>query len=78
MVEVRDINTLQLKARLVLHGDTQKKLAKAMGISLSRLNQKLNQKGASFNKSEIEFLVRRYNLTGDEIMKIFFAEEVSD
>lgn len=63
---------------MVKNQDTQGTLAKAMGLSLSRLNAKLNERdGAAFTQSEIAFIIQRYGLTNDEAMEIFFALKVS-
>lgn len=58
--------------------DTQQILADAMGISLSRLNAKINEtQGAAFTQTEMEFIINRYNLTNDEACEIFFTNKVS-
>lgn len=63
---------------MVKNQDTQGTLAKAMGLSLSRLNAKINERGgAAFTQSEIAFIIQRYSLTNDEAMEIFFASRVS-
>ena len=59
-------------------GDTQKTLADAMGISLSRLNAKINETGgAEFMQGEIDFIANRYQLSADDMVNIFFARKVS-
>jgi len=63
---------------MVKNQDTQGTLAKAMGLSLSRLNAKINERGgAAFMQTEIAFIIQRYGLTNDEAMEIFFASKVS-
>lgn len=63
---------------MVKNQDTQGTLAKAMGLSLSRLNAKINERGgAAFTQTEIAFIIQRYGLTNDEAMEIFFASKVS-
>lgn len=63
-----------LAAHMAKHEDTQGALAKALGLSLSRLNAKLNgARGAAFTQSEIAFIVARYNLSNDDACEIFFA-----
>lgn len=58
---------------MVKNQDTQGTLAKAMGLSLSRLNAKINERGgAAFTQTEIAFIIQRYGLTNDEAMEIFF------
>ena len=63
-----------LKSYILQKGDTQKILAEAMGLSLSRLNQKINNSdNAEFTQSEIWFIVERYDLSEQEMNMIFFA-----
>ena len=58
-----------------LHGDTQESLAAAIGISVQRLNAKINSAGgAEFTMSEIRAIKIRYNLTCQEIDEIFFCD----
>lgn len=72
------MNANLLKAHLAKAGETQKSLADAMGVSLSRLNAKLNSTGgAEFNQTEILFIADRYRLCAQEIHDIFFAAAVS-
>lgn len=61
---------------MVKYGDSQKDLAIALGISLSRLNLKING-GADFRQAEILFIKDRYKLKPEEIDAIFFDEIVS-
>ena len=73
-----DVNSQLLKAMMVLHGDTQSSLASAMGVSLSRLNAKINEtNGSEFRQNEISFIAQRYALTGDQVIDIFFSKKVS-
>jgi len=63
---------------LAKRSDTQAALATAMGLSLSRLNAKINEaNGASFTQTEMAFVIERYNLSGDEACEVFFALKVS-
>lgn len=72
------MNTRLLKIIMAAHDDTQSLLAAEMGLSLSRLNAKINERnGAAFTQSEISFIIKRYNLTGATAMDIFFAAKVS-
>ena len=67
------MNKALLRSHIVKNGDTQEKLAEAIGISLSNLNSKLNDKAASFRVDEIKQIRERYSLTWDEVIRIFFA-----
>jgi hypothetical protein len=62
---------------VVRHGDTQGRLAKAIGLSLSRLNAKINEHKAEFRQQEILRIKERYSLTADEVNAIFFEKRVS-
>lgn len=67
-----------LRSVMIAHGDTQAILAEALGIGLSTLNAKINEKNeAGFKQTEIAFIKSRYNLSADQINLIFFAREVS-
>ena len=67
-----------LRAYMAEHGDTQAQLAEAMGISLSRLNAKINgTRGAEFSQSEIQFIANRYQMKAKEVSAVFFAGKVS-
>lgn len=60
------------------HGDTQQILAEEMGISLSRLNAKINETGgAQFGSNEIQFIAKRYRMKAKDIVACFFAQKVS-
>lgn len=68
------MNTNMFKSKMKLHGDTNAKLAAAIGISPQRLSAKINETGgAEFTQGEIEKIRDRYNLTPDEVDSIFFA-----
>lgn len=72
------MNPALLKAEMVKHGDTQEILARAMGISLSRLNAKINSNdNAEFRQSEILFIKDRYSLSATDVNAIFFDFKVS-
>ena len=47
------VNKLQLKARIISEGHTQKSLAKLLGIGKNTLNSKING-SAQFNIDEVE------------------------
>lgn len=72
------MNKNMFVSKMKLFGDTQEILASALGISLSRLNAKINETdGAEFKQSEIKFFRNRWHLTAEEVDQIFFAEKVS-
>lgn len=55
------------------YGDTQSNLANLLGISLSRVNAKINENKAQFTQNEISEMVHHYNLSDTDTMEIFFA-----
>lgn len=56
---------------MILNGDNQSNLASAMDIAEKTLSEKINEK-SQFNLNELRFIVKRYNLSADEIKEIFF------
>ena len=71
------MNKNALKGLIVFHDGKQEVLAEAMGLSLSRLNAKINETDAEFTKSEIEFIRDRYKMSRKQVMDIFFSTSVS-
>lgn len=72
------MNKNLLNSYMARFGDTQKTLADAMGISLSRLNAKINETGgAEFTQGEMDFIASRYHLAAKDMVSIFFAQKVS-
>ena len=71
------MNKNMFVSKMKLFGDTQQVLADALGISLSRLNAKINEtNGSQFRQNEIAFFRNRWHLTPDEVDQIFFAVKV--
>ena len=72
------MNANELRAQIARHGDTSKALAEAIGRTESALSCKLNGKrNQCFTQFEIQKIIKRYNLTADEVMLIFFTPQVS-
>lgn len=71
------MNKQMLKGLIIANDGNQSTLADAMGISLSRLNAKINETGAEFSQSEIAFIRDRYKLNKSQVVDIFFSQEVS-
>lgn len=68
------MNKNMFVSKMKLFGDTQEVLATALGISLSRLNAKINETdGAEFKQSEITFFIVRWHLIPEEVVQIFFT-----
>lgn len=71
------MNKNMFVSKMKLFGDTQQILADALGMSLSRLNAKINEiNGSQFRQSEIAFFRNRWHLSPEEVDLIFFASIV--
>ena len=57
------MNSQLLKGIITANDGSQAVLAEAMGLSLSRLNAKINETNAEFTQSEIAFIRDRYGLS---------------
>lgn len=63
-----------LHSFMITNGDTQGKLAEAMGMARSTLNAKINETGGrEFTLSEISFIRQRYDLTPEQVELCFFT-----
>lgn len=67
------MNKQMLAGILAAHGDTQATLAAILGLSLSRINAKINANRAQFTQAEITEIKNHYGLTANEVDNIFFA-----
>ena len=63
-----------LRSIMVLHGDTNKDLANFLGISEQSVSNKINENGTEFKQGEIVLIKARYDLTSEQVDRIFFAE----
>lgn len=71
------MNSNELKAEIVRHGETSAILAKYLGVTDATFSNKLNGKNAEFTQSEIGAIKSRYCLSNDRVVEIFFASEMS-
>ncbi len=71
------MNTLQFNVYKVKNHDTQAILAEAMGIPQSALSARINGK-IEFRQNEINFIRKRWSLTDQETVDIFFSDKVSE
>lgn len=63
----------EFRAEVVRNGMSLEDVAKAIGINYVSLHRKMN--GASdFYRGEIEKIVRLLNLSGEDVLRIFFAK----
>lgn len=70
------MNPRELKATMKRFDDTQEKLAEALCLHISGVNDRINGR-VEFRRSEINIIRQRYNLSAEDTMRIFFDEPVS-
>lgn len=65
-----------LKYIMSQHGDSIDVLAKALGLHPRTLQAKLNAASTprEFTQREISIICNRYNLNGDDLMRVFFLK----
>lgn len=66
------MNPNELKAEMKRNNDTQEKLAEALELSVSGVNDRINGR-REFRRSEINTIRQRYNLSAEDTVRIFFA-----
>jgi predicted transcriptional regulator len=67
------MNAQMLRSIMVLHGDTNKDLAKLLGKTEQSISNKINEKGTEFTQGEIAKIKGKYNLTAEQVEAIFFG-----
>lgn len=65
------------RSKVVLHGLTLAKLAEKMGINEATLHGKLKRHGA-FSRDEISMIRCILDLSDDDTISIFFAQELEN
>ena len=70
------MNSGELKATMARHHDTQERLADALKMNVSGLNMRINGK-IEFRRGEINQIRKRYRLSPEDTILIFFDDEVS-
>lgn len=70
------MNKNKLRAVIEEHGENQSVLAEALGISRVTLSRKINEKEQTkgFSQPEIGAIIKRYNLTSEQVQEIFFSD----
>ena len=68
---MNEVQTLKLKGKMVERDDTLESLANALNITGKTLSFKVNGK-SEFSRDEIETIVKRYDLSPEDTMNIFF------
>lgn len=73
------MNKLRLESVMRLHGDTGTSLAKFLNIARSTFSAKINStNGAEFTQGEIACIREKYSLNADDVIAIFFDNEMSN
>ena len=70
------MNPNELKAVMKRNEDTQEKLADALCLDVSGVNNRINGR-VEFRRSEINIIRQRYNLSAEDTVRIFFEDEMS-
>lgn len=72
------MNSKLLRSIMILNGDTNQTLAKALGIHPVTMSAKLNStNGAEFTQGEMSIIRQRYQLEDSQFVAIFFDDLVS-
>lgn len=67
------MNKELLRSIMALHGETNKDLAKLLGISEQSVSGKINETNTEFKQGEITKIRQHYNLSAEQVTNIFFA-----
>lgn len=68
------MNINMLKGKIKENDMTQEDVANKIGLSLSRFNAKLNEKGgAEFSLGEVQSMKKLFKLEPEQVDQIFFA-----
>ena len=70
------MNKAAMKSTMAKHSDTQEQLAEALNMQTSGLNARINGH-VDFRASEIVLIIKRYGLSSQETMEIFFDDVAS-
>jgi len=67
------MNKALLRSVMVLFGDTNKTLAKYLGISEKSVSDKINENGTEFKLQEMRAIRKRYSLSDEQFSDIFLG-----
>mgnify|MGYP003303599575 CR=1 FL=1 len=67
------MNSALLRSIMVLNGDTNRDLAKFLGISTNSVCNKINEMNTEFKQGEIAMIKERYHLSPEQVDAIFFS-----
>lgn len=69
-----EMNKAELESVMKLYGDTGISLSAYLGIARTTFSAKINEtNGAEFTQSEIMMIKEKYNLSADDVDRIFFT-----
>ena len=71
------MNKPLLKSIMALHGDSVPTLAKYLGKTAQSVYNKMNETGTEFTQGEISKIAKRYNMTAEQVVDVFFNQTVS-
>ncbi len=71
------INVNKLKGKIVENGLSITELARKIGINRSTFYRKINDSGDTFSIKEANLIAKELNLTYEEVMSIFFVQQVA-
>lgn len=66
------MNSNELKAEMKRNNDTYEKLAEALDLQVSGVSERVNGK-VEFRRSEINIIRKRYRLSPEDTIRIFFT-----
>ena len=68
------LNNKLLRSVMILYGDTNRDLAKYLGISQQSVSSKINENGTEFRQGEIAKIKDRYSLSAEQVNNIFLTQ----
>lgn len=72
------MNKRKLESVMRLHGDTGTSLSKFLKIARTTFSAKINEtRGAEFTQGEIARIREKYSLSPEDVIDIFFDQDVS-
>jgi DNA-binding XRE family transcriptional regulator len=71
------MNKALLRSIMTLHRETNKDLAQLLNVTEQTISAKMNETGTEFKQGEIATIALHYNLTTQQLIDIFFAQQVS-
>jgi len=70
------VNINKLKGKIVEQGMTIEELARIIGVNKSTLYRKIQNKGETITIKEANLICKALNLSGEEVIAIFFSDHV--